>query len=390
MKLLTGKKWNNGDLAENTVKMKRVHVAHQEKVNASADMVFPLASQAVKRRCIERQGTGLHRSDSGNKEQPALWTETVSGENLFQSPGLKTYWYTTLYDTENHRYHAVLVNPDLAVGKYEIEVEERPDGNAWLKFDFTYTALNPAGNRLFDEGLEGRMMNMLISTADSIARSLKNGLASFDSAAAAPGEAPNSIASERAHTRHEVMVKSDVSDCFALVCPVAELKWIDDWQFDMIYSESGVNENNNIFLEPSSGLAVLHPPGLNTYWYTTLYNAQKQRCHFVLLSRGLVVAKLEIQVNAAPDGNTLIKWDLTYTALSREGNKMIREKNFKDRMFNMLNFLGLCAKHYIETGKIYRVPPKRKLDLVIAITGAKLKRHFQQGRAGISAKNSCA
>jgi hypothetical protein len=135
---------------------------------------------------------------------------------------------------------------------------------------------------------------------------------------------------------------------------------------------------------------VLHSPGLNTYWYRRLYDAQDQRCHFVLLSRGLVVAKLEIQVDALPDGNTSIKWDLTYTALSREGIKMIREKDFKDKMFNMLNFLRLSAKHYLETGRKYRVPAKRKLDMVLAITGAKVKRHFQHERAKIRTKTSCA
>jgi hypothetical protein len=115
-------------------------------------------------------------------------------------------------------------NRTCPVSKYEIEVEDAPDGSAWLRFDFTYTALNAAGNRLLDEGLEGRMMNMLKLDRNSIARSLKNGLASFDDAAAAPCEVAHSIETERAHVRHEVMVKGHAKDCFALVCPVAELK----------------------------------------------------------------------------------------------------------------------------------------------------------------------
>jgi hypothetical protein len=50
----------------------------------------------------------------------------------------------------------------------------------------------------------------------------------------------------------------------------------------------------------------------------------------------------------------------------------------------------ISAKHYIETGKIYRVPKKRKLDLMMSITSAKVKRHFQQRCSGIRAKTSFA
>ena len=391
MKLLTGINWNNGDLTKNPEKMKRVHVTHQEKVNTSADKVFCLASQATANLWVDKQRTGLDYSESGKNENNALWADSVSGNILFQSPGLKTYWYTTLYDTENYQFHAVLANPDLAVGKYEFEVADTPDGSSLLRFDFTYTALNAEGNRLFDKGFKGRMFNMIKSIGDSIVQRLKSGLELSGISNAAPGEGvPNIFKAERAQVHHEVTVKGDVDDCFSLLCPVAELKWIDEWQFDLIYSESGRNEKNNIILEPSSGLAVLHSPGLKTYWYTTVFDSENHRCHFVLLSQSLVVAKLEIKVDDLADGNALIKWDLTYTGLSQEGNKMIQEKDIKNRMFNMLNFLGLSAKHYIETGKIYRVSKKRKLDLMMSITSAKVKRHFQQSCSGIRAKSSFA
>ena len=65
MKLLTRKNWNNGDLTKSPVKMKRVHVTHQEKVNASADMVFCLASQATENQWIDKQRMRLNYSESG-------------------------------------------------------------------------------------------------------------------------------------------------------------------------------------------------------------------------------------------------------------------------------------------------------------------------------------
>ena len=381
MKLMTEKNWNNGDLAKNPLKMKRSHVTHQEKINAAADTVFCLATQVTANQWRDNQRKPLSYcySQSGENENNALWIDAVSGDILFQSPGMKTYWYTTLYDTKNYQYQAFLANPELALGKFEIEVADTPDGGALLNFDFTYTALNAEGNRLFDKGLKNRMFDMIKSIKNSIVQQLKIGLERPGSAGTVPGEGvSNTFKAQRAQVHHEVTVKGDIDDCFSLVCPVAELKWIDEWQFDLIYSESGRNEKHNIFLEPSSGLAVLHSPGLNTYWYTTVYDAENRRCHFVLLSKNKVVAKLEINVDDLGDGNASIKWNLRYTGLSPEGNKMILGKNFEDRMFNMINFLGLSAKNYIETGKIYRVSAKRKFYLMISITRDKIKRHIQQ------------
>jgi hypothetical protein len=45
-------------------------------------------------------------------------------------------------------------------------------------------------------------------------------------------------------------VRARADECFALACPVAELAWIDNWQFHLLYSDSGRNEEGNrIILE---------------------------------------------------------------------------------------------------------------------------------------------
>ena len=42
---------------------------------------------------------------------------------------------------------------------------------------------------------------------------------------------------KRLHVARENRIKAPASRCFSLACPVEELKWIDNWEFDMIYSE---------------------------------------------------------------------------------------------------------------------------------------------------------
>ena len=141
---------------------------------------------------------------------------------------------------------------------------------------------------------------------------------------------------------------------FSLACPVEELKWIDNWEFDMIYSDSGKNENNCIFREDMSGLFVLNLPGLSTYWHTTLYDTVKHRFHALLMYGDKAAGKFEFEVQDDSDGYSINSWKLTYTALNEEGNRFADE-SLKDRMLGMLNFLGESAKNYLETGEMLRI-----------------------------------
>ena len=52
---------------------------------------------------------------------------------------------------------------------------------------------------------------------------------------------------------------------FPLACPVQELRWIPQWDFQLIYSKSGVNETNCIFNEEKSGLHFFETP-LTATW----------------------------------------------------------------------------------------------------------------------------
>ena len=159
---------------------------------------------------------------------------------------------------------------------------------------------------------------------------------------------------KRLHVAHENRVNAPASRCFTLACPVEELKWIDNWEFDMIYSDSGKNENNCIFREYMSGLFVLSSPELPTYWYTTLYDTVKHRFHALLMYGDKAAGKFEFEVQDDSDGYSINSWKLTYTALNEEGNRLADE-SLKDRMRGMLNFLGESAKHYLETGKLLKV-----------------------------------
>jgi hypothetical protein len=162
---------------------------------------------------------------------------------------------------------------------------------------------------------------------------------------------------------------------------VAELLWIDDWKFDLVYSESGRNETGCVFLEPSTGLSILRSPGANTYWYSTLYDAEQYRFEAVWLTRDLTIARWEVGMTDLGKGQTRVDWSITYTSLGPEGSRIIGESDLDKRMTNALSYLATSLKHYVETGSLYRLSSHRKLRVAASLIGAALGRHFRRRQA---------
>lgn len=157
----------------------------------------------------------------------------------------------------------------------------------------------------------------------------------------------------RVSAHFNIKIQAEPDAVFALACPKEELKWIDQWQYDMIYSDSGKNENNCIFKEKMSGLFVLNAPDIETYWYTTLYDQQLLLFHALLIYGNAAVGKFEFDVTGNGHRNAKADWRLTFTALNEKGNRLADEA-LKDRMTAKLQFLGESAKHFLETGNILR------------------------------------
>ncbi|MFC1705618.1 hypothetical protein ACFL59_02205 [Planctomycetota bacterium] len=157
--------------------------------------------------------------------------------------------------------------------------------------------------------------------------------------------------------------------------------WIDDWQFDLVYSESGRNEEGCIFLEPASGLSILRSPGANTYWYTTRFDTDEHRFEAIWLTQDKTIARWGVSMVAEGGGRTRVSWSLIYTGLRPECSQVIGESGFSERVERVLSFLAASLKHYVETGSCLRVTTRRKLQLAVSLIGASLGRHFRRRRA---------
>ena len=369
---LSSKQWNQGNVDQNPFTMQRRRAAHRVVIDAPVGRVFERACLAGQPGWLPAGSLRLPYSESGQDEKNAVWSESETGPAVFQRPDLETIWTTTRLDPESHRYQAVLINPELTMGTLDVEMKERDDGTL-VRFDLSYTVLGEAGSALFDEGIGGRLDQVLEGFGRTLASSL--------TAEPAPAATPASQRVRRQGVEHEITINGDIDECFALACPVAELLWIDDWKFDLIYSSSGKNETGCVFLEPFTGLSILRSPGANTYWYVTRYDPEQHLFDAVWVTRDMTVVHWEVSMTDLGGGQTRVNWSLFYTGLGQEGSRIVGEPGMDERMEQGLSFLATALKHYVETGDIFRVPSRRKLQLAASLIGASLGRHLRRQRA---------
>lgn len=103
---------------------------------------------------------------------------------------------------------------------------------------------------------------------------------------------------------------------FPLFCPVREADWLDGWDYELIYSESGYAEEGCVFKSR-------HPGEPETLWLITKHDKENYQIEFARITPGLKLGKVSIQLKDNWDGTTRAGITYTFTALSQAGNAFI-------------------------------------------------------------------
>ncbi|MFC1889722.1 hypothetical protein ACFL4G_08210 [Thermodesulfobacteriota bacterium] len=163
----------------------------------------------------------------------------------------------------------------------------------------------------------------------------------------------NDFQAKRIVCSHEERIEATPEKIFPLACPVEELKWIDGWQYDLVFSESGVNEYNCIFDEGFSGPALFNEP-VTTTWVTSLHDRSKGLVQFVLVASDRAIGKFDVSITGLGNGESSVRWDFTITSMKEAASNAIDETT-AEKMQMVLAFLASSLKHYCETGEILKM-----------------------------------
>ena len=130
---------------------------------------------------------------------------------------------------------------------------------------------------------------------------------------------------------------------FPLLCPVREYEWIAPWQCDIVYSDSGIAENNCVFATD------LPDRGGPEIWTVSRYEPN-HRIEFVRFTTGEKIVKLDIVLTPTASGHCEILWRKVFTGLSEEGNRVI--DTLAGNQFDIeTSMIEKMLNHYLDTGR---------------------------------------
>ncbi len=153
--------------------------------------------------------------------------------------------------------------------------------------------------------------------------------------------------SHRFRTIRECVQPAPPEKVFPLLCPVREYEWIERWNCDVLYSNSGIAEEGCVFTTNFNG---------RESWMITHYEPPS-RVEFCIFAEVGYVERLKITVAAEGDGSSRLRWERVYTALNQSGEEAIRrliEPIVPNRMVEIDEELS----HFLEHGEMLRRGPQ--------------------------------
>jgi hypothetical protein len=137
-------------------------------------------------------------------------------------------------------------------------------------------------------------------------------------------------------------IDAEPSVVHSLICPVKEAEWLEGWDYDLIYSQSGVAEHGCVFTSQSAGE--------ETIWLITKREDTRWETEFARVTPGSRVALVTIQIEDSGHQRSRVHIRYTITALTPAGNQFI--ENFTEANFvKDMQFWEATMNHYLKTGK---------------------------------------
>ena len=138
---------------------------------------------------------------------------------------------------------------------------------------------------------------------------------------------------------------------FPLMCAVREYEWVDGWDTDIIYTESGISEAGAIFRIPAPHSVVGGDISVITdYEPPHRFKAVAVGAHQVAIFEG--------HFSANNQGHTDIRWDACFTALDETGDRMLNDFDQAAWQAN-LKTVGEIGMSRVLAGNVYGYSPTK-------------------------------
>ena len=135
-------------------KAQRVTRSYTQKINASAEQIFPLLCPQKELEWLDGWNYEMVFSLSGFAEEDAIFKTKHEGD-------VNTIWVVTKYDKENKIIEFVRLTWETVVVKIHIHVLDNNNGTSDVYIEYTFTSVTEKGNE-YVEGTSERQFNKLM------------------------------------------------------------------------------------------------------------------------------------------------------------------------------------------------------------------------------------
>lgn len=131
---------------------------------------------------------------------------------------------------------------------------------------------------------------------------------------------------------------------FPFFCPVREEEWLVGWEhetYELIYSDSGLNEEGCIF-------KTNYPDGNESLWICTKYDKDNYEVEFLVHIKDLIIRKWNLLLKANAENTTDARFEFTVTAISEKGNAVV--DHTEKQVVETASRIEMLLNHYIQNG----------------------------------------
>jgi hypothetical protein len=140
-----------------------------------------------------------------------------------------------------------------------------------------------------------------------------------------------------------ISVAAPAAEVFPLLCPVREYEWIPDWRCTMVYSASGVAEENAVFITPQK----LHRKAV----WTLITHEPPRRVEYLLVMGTDATMRLTIDLEEGP-GATRLRWRFLFTAISALARRMLPADFTEEKFQRMLKLREAQLNRHLATAVV--------------------------------------
>jgi hypothetical protein len=144
-------------------------------------------------------------------------------------------------------------------------------------------------------------------------------------------KSPNWNKGKRFDYKREIILHSSKDKIFPLLCPVKEYEWFNDWKCTMVYSETGVAENNCIFY------TKMGFPLFKRQVFQVINYVADENITFLIFINNMATIKFGAMLEHLSNESCKMTVFYKATGLSRFGNFFLKVKGKKEMENNTRN-----------------------------------------------------